>query len=514
MTDKNIILTPYPKNKTEFQTTNSALFKSTTVSAVPFLIIAVLLSLVAAIGLNLTTGLITIVLMASPFAILMAFIIFQKPEFGAYILLITIFTNVSDLLTEKGYPGVNKPLVALVFLSIFLNIIYQYRYNSRVLKITRIELLLLLYYLVVVSSSFFMTEDKSSSIDIIINISKDILVGICIFLALSTKEKWINGIWVLITVVSLISFLGTIKMLTGIEQTFGGLAQLSSLGQVTDFGELRYGGPIGEPNIWGQVLVTVLPLVIYRFVSEKFPMRKTILFLCITFIFISIIYTQSRGAFLALLVVFVLIALQLRIKISTLTIVSAITLLGVALLPARYVERYISLQLLFPTGQQASLSQDESFAGRREKMLTGLAMFRDNPTIGVGFGNYSDRYWEYAGKLGLEAGDINLDTDRQPHSLYIEIMSETGLLGLLTFLTFFGLLLSKLYKTQDALTQTESNRDWEQWKKALAISIIAFLFSGFFLHGILFRYIWVLIGLSLAAIQLSFNDLQASIANR
>ena len=69
-------------------------------------------------------------------------------------------------------------------------------------------------------------------------------------------------------------------------------------------------------------------------------------------------------------------------------------------------------------------------------MLTGLAMFKENPFLGVGFANYSDNYWSYAGNLGLEASARNVGSEssaRQPHSLYIEIMAETGFFGVASF---------------------------------------------------------------------------------
>ena len=47
--------------------------------------------------------------------------------------------------------------------------------------------------------------------------------------------------------------------------------------------------------------------------------------------------------------------------------------------------------------------------------------------------------------------------------------------------------------------------DWSSWATALSMSILTFLISGFFLHGIFFRYIWVLIGLAMSAIPISNN---------
>ena len=81
-------------------------------------------------------------------------------------------------------------------------------------------------------------------------------------------------------------------------------------------------------------------------------------------------------------------------------------------------------------------------------------------------------------------------------------MSETGLFGIITFLIFFWFLFGGLYQARKrALGSLDKN--WEIWITSTAIAILSFLISGFFLHGIRFRYIWVLIGLALAVIYIT-----------
>jgi len=45
-------------------------------------------------------------------AVIMTIII--KPSLGANILVLAVFTNISDLLTKQGAPGIIKPLVVVV----------------------------------------------------------------------------------------------------------------------------------------------------------------------------------------------------------------------------------------------------------------------------------------------------------------------------------------------------------------------------------------------------------------
>ena len=500
-------LEPLEKNHIKTVQPGGVLFPIRKVSWTPFLFIGILLSLVAAIAINYSRSSPVLIILGGMVGLVFAVIIMQKPEIGAYLIIFTVFTNLSDLFTEKSLPSINKPLIAIIILGIFANFILRTGRLSPAPKFSYIEALLLAYFLVVIASSV-VAVNKSNSIKYILDLAKDIAVGICIYIALNTKEKWKTGVNVLLIAVTLVSMLGVIHTLTGSNQTFWGLAQQSAFGQTSDSGELRYGGPIGESNIWAQVLVSILPIALYRIVRERESLAKTFSAASAAFIFFAMLFTQSRGAFLALFVVLVLIAIDLRIRIPTLFAVAFLGLVLLLLVPSNYTGRIKSLNIFSQASQENGLAQDESVQGRSEKMLIGLAMFKDNPFLGVGFANYPDNYWSYAGNLGLEASTVNINsesTQRQPHSLYIEIMAETGIFGITSFLAFLGLLFNGLYQARIKINthQTKSDKDWSAWISSLMMSIITFLVAGFFLHGIGFRFIWVLVGLALAAIHLA-----------
>ena len=55
-------------------------------------------------------------------AVVMAIII--RPSLGANILVFAIFTNISDALIKQGFPGIIKPLVAIVSLALLIRYIY------------------------------------------------------------------------------------------------------------------------------------------------------------------------------------------------------------------------------------------------------------------------------------------------------------------------------------------------------------------------------------------------------
>lgn len=480
------------------------------ISWIPFILAALFASVIGGIGISYGSTDIKVLSFAAIAGIIVALAIYQKPELGAYLLTIMVFTNASDLLTDEGLPGVNKPLVAVIFVSIVANYFLRTGKFSKLPELTRGEWALLGFYLAIVVSTF-VAPDMGEAFDVIVDVTKDILIGIILFITLNTREKWENCVRLFVLVMTIVGGLGILKMGLGLDQTFMGLAQLSAFGQVDDSGTLRYGGPIGESNMWGQVLAATLPIAFYRVkygkkTSEKFWMSVASLVLLL-----AVIYTNSRGAFVAIGLILPFIFLEMRIKPLYLMIAGLVIVSLFAALPQNYTQRLMSLNVFFASQGEFAIQQDDSFVGRSNQARAGLAMFQENPLLGVGFGNFSANYWDYANKLGLVNAGMRASNQiaRHPHSLYIEILSEIGIIGFITFSIFFYNLFSSLIRARRKYDKHVLGSDWASWLRALVFSLLTFLVSGLFLHGLLFRYIWMLIGFTLAALAINRDLLQA-----
>ncbi len=70
-----------------------------------------------------------------------------------------------------------------------------------------------------------------------------------------------------------------------------------------------------------------------------------------------------------------------------------------------------------------------SLRGRMSEYAVGIQMFLDKPILGIGYENYAANYLKYSMRLGLDPRR----TERSAHSLYIEVLAEQGILGLLMF---------------------------------------------------------------------------------
>lgn len=465
----------------------------------------ILFAILAAIGISFLEEGQSLYIIGGLIGIFISAVIFFKPVLGAYLIIFTTFSNISDLFTENGLPSINQPLVAVVLLIVVANMIFAPHRLIPWNKISKIEWSLVAYLLIVIIT-YTVAENKGDALHVISRLVKNIVMLFTVFITLNTREKIRTAIWVMVLTVGTISLLGVLQSALNLDYTFFGLAQKSGYGQSLTSGALRYGGPIAESNVWGQVLVVTLPFFIYRVLGARNnSIREFLMIIATLIIFMAILLTGSRGAFIALIIILPIIALELRIKLPTILIGLGISAIALIILPATFSERFISLVQLEGDSTESIVS-DEAVQGRLEKMRVGFAMFRDNPFVGVGIGNYNQNYWDYAEAIGLESGVTNIQSiteERDPHSLYVEILSETGLIGFGAFIIF---LYSLLKGSLDILKTTRSSTTdlrWKNWVAPIFVSLVAYLVTGFFLHGVSFRWFWIVSAIAMAAIHLT-----------
>lgn len=430
-----------------------------------------------------------------------ALAMFVAPSLGAYVLIIAIFSNISDELTNRGYPGIIEPLVALVVTAIAARFIYIEKGSTLHSKTWWIEFFLIFFF-VVMTLSFVMASDQDRAQAAILDLGKDIVIIYCIFFALKSTGTWKNAIWVVIAVTFVLSILGVYQTLTGShDQDFFGLATVKMDKLSSDSTTPRLGGPINAPNMWGQVIVSVMALVIFRLLHERNYIVKFIGLLILGILFFEMLETYSRGAYLALGVVLIMVFFLFEYRTNPVVTVSGFLAVVVAIsfVPSNYLDRFSSLLTLSPTDEYAVYS-DSSFRGRSSEMLTGLSMFASSPLLGVGAGNYKNNYQEFTQKIGIE---MRAEA-RDPHSLYIQILAENGLLGFLAFVGLISALFNGLARAKQSIKALATIKlDWINWLSSMQVSLTGYLVAATFLHGAYIRYFWILVGLAIVAIRLS-----------
>ena len=474
-------------------------------SWVVFLIAGIAVVIGASILIGISGNGIASYLIEGVLGLFLAVLIFFYPELGAYLLLITVLSNLSSIFISHDLPGINKPVVGLVLACVLANQILQTGRVSLLFKFTRVEWALV-PYIAVILASVYVANAPSISLSAISSYAKNLIVLYCIFTTLNTAKKLRTGVWVAIIVTGVLSSFGVYQLITGnIQNTFGDLAMRSILNQMSSQGELRYGGPIGDANMWAQLLAAVLPLAIYRFFYEKKPFLRFIALLASLMIVTAIIYTYSRGAFVTLVLILAFIAWERRINFTRVMFAIGLGLLILFILPQSFRDRVVSIFDVFSAPSEFTVTTDESTAARITEMRVGLYMFQTHPFLGVGIGNYTNEYWSYAPDLGLDSGVLSTDvatSPRQPHDLFIEILAETGLLGLISFGIFIIVLLTNLWQAQ----KKAKNNSQSILIISIMMVILSWLIGGLFLHGVLTRWLWIFISLAIAGLHLPRED--------
>jgi len=217
----------------------------------------------------------------------------------------------------------------------------------------------------------------------------------------------------------------------------------------------------------------------------------------------AIALTYSRGAGLAMVCQALLLwaTSRRRLRLGVLAGITALLLMMV--LPSNFTRRLATVQQLMP-GEHTVLHPDSSFEARKLFTHTAWQMFLDRPILGVGAGNYTEHFDEYAERVGSAVRFRSIIRAHYPHNLYLEIAAESGLVGLLLFLAIVLTSFYLLERSRWCFVATD-NTYLAALARALEISLVGYLVSSLFLHGHFIRYLWLLFAFA-AALDLIAKD--------
>lgn len=462
---------------------------------IPYLIAAIGLAVVAALAVGNLDNAMGLYSLVGLFGSVAVMAILINPSLGANIIVISIFANVSANFTDQGLPGIIKPLVVVVFVAILIRNYFTGQIPVNRPKTSRIEAFLIIFFFAV-TASYLVASNKNRALEGILDLVKDVIIIYCILFALRRPNLWRQTIWLIILITTILCLLGVYQSISGnYQQDFFGFARAK-----IEPNGFRNGGPIHEPNMWAQVLAAVVPLVIFRIIHEPRKVTKLLGAAMLIIILIDLLNTYSRGGYVALgvAVILTLFVFEKRFNPMVAFAVLGVIILLLPFLPASYLVRFNSLASLNPTTENG-IYQDSSFVGRSSEVLSGLLMFAKHPILGIGVANYENNYQKYAQLIGLEFRN----EERQAHSLYVEVLSETGIIGIISFLGIIASLFTGLSRAKKNLKNSPYDEYWSPHINAVMVSLITYLFAGIFLHGAFIRYFWILAAMGITAIQLT-----------
>lgn len=417
-------------------------------------------------------------------------------------LIFVSYTRLSDaLIREYGLFSVAELIIAL------LTIVLAARWLTRPISSTPdrlpLPILLLAIYGLIAFASLFYARDQARVVEALEDFAKDAFIAMLVVFSLRRATTLRLAIWILLATGLVMGGIGLYQQMTGnFEQNILGLGTASIQQIVGRTSDYRIAGPVGDPNFFAQIMLVLVPLAIERLWHEKRLFLRMAAALALVVSLLTIVFTFSRGAFLGLFVMFLVILIYYRPRPSAILIALLLFIPLLYLLPQTYIQRLETISNILPWRSEAP--RELALRGRLSELAVGWQMFQDHPFLGVGLNNYPAHYLDYSGSVGL---DPRLEA-RSAHNLYLQVATETGLLGLLAFgailwLAFRGLLRAPAEFRRLALDDTA------EIARAFAIGLVGYFVAATFLHAAYPRYMWLLLGIAFAIPNIVRHERQA-----
>jgi len=255
--------------------------------------------------------------------------------------------------------------------------------------------------------------------------------------------------------------------------------------------EFREAGAIGSPNELAAVLIAGAAFAIGAAIgTRRTPLFRMALIGIATFCLLATFLTASRSAMIALaacLLAAVLVGGRARLAVlgmSVLIAFGALTYLT-AFAPAEVRDRIT----------ETLPGQAPSTEGRFTIWQVGWRMVEDQPLVGVGVGNFRVSSIHYLDEPGsLARTDFIIDDPRVAHSIYLQILAELGLIGVVLFFSLIAFCAGSAIAAAQQFARL-GDRLMEAMSRALVVALVNMLVIYAFQSGQFSKVLWILLAL-------------------
>ncbi|MFO7891949.1 MAG: O-antigen ligase family protein [bacterium] len=312
------------------------------------------------------------------------------------------------------------------------------------------ELKLVLIWLITCLISGFAAKDQSIFIERIITLSQLVIFFIAGYLIILRGNIKIEHIFATIIISAVF------VLLLGIFQQQKPSVIIPSS---------RLTSTAGNPNVLALFGSIALIFSLYLLSIAKNRFVKLVLFTLQLIIIIGIVLTESRKGFIALplsIMIYFFVSnykkiIESRHRAKTFMRVGSYFLILIIVIftgfqfikNTEYYGRFESMtRYLDIAGESGGIKAlDLSVYQRQQFIRYGFQMWKDNPIIGVGLGNFRSnigKYW-------------SLSPRSYAHNNYIQLLSTTGFLGFLAYYSIYLFLFIKLFYIQNKFQLREKD---------------------------------------------------------
>jgi O-antigen ligase len=240
-----------------------------------------------------------------------------------------------------------------------------------------------------------------------------------------------------------------------------------------------------HPNSLGGFAAANLAFLYYLFVAEQQKMKKYLLLGLGIMSLATIVLTGSRTAYVGVVgIVFIIWLRSARKGLSIVVLIAGMALTWIVA-PQAYKDQFLSIGSIGDVVQGERID-DGSMNERWQIVTDAMEIFLDHPIFGVGVDAF------------MTARGERFDRWQDTHNLYLQILTNVGIVGLIAFMSMLHSIFQSLRKAKQLLhqTQTEHSLWLENLANAVGVFLSARLIVGMFGMDFYENYWWLAAGLA------------------
>lgn len=441
-----------------------------------------------------------------------ALLSFMVSDIATLSFIVILFTNAA--VVAVNFHGLPLAVGSAFPLLLLIPFTYHVVFKRERIIFSWLMILLLGLLLVQIAGTLLAIRLSDAANELFVFVVEGVAIYFLLLNTIRTRETLRNVIRAVLISAIVLGIFPIIQQATNaFDNDFWGFAQVDGRGfNVTETlisatTQPRLAGAIGEKNRFAQIMLMLAVIAVAQFWRGPSRTWRFIAFTATVIAGVASILPFSRGAAVGAAM---LLGIGLLLRLVTLRQLLFFILASVIMLMIfpQYAVRLVTLEAItspFADSSGEAIEADGAIQGRYTEMMAALIVYSEHPVIGVGPGMY--RF--YSGEVGNQLGIIRLEGTRRAHSLYLEVLANTGTLGFLLTMGIVAITIGQLRGLR--LRMLKKDPELAGIATGLALGILAYMTTGFFLHFAYIRYFWAVMGIAAAAIQIGKTHMPESV---
>ncbi len=413
-------------------------------------------------------------LLISPFILILFYLAIWHIRFLFYSVI--FFTPFSMSLNDMGvdFNGFEmafptEPLLSGLMLLIIFHLIYRFNLYKKIFNNPIV--IVLVFYLIWMLITCITSTMTATSFKLFITRLWYILP--IFFLGLfSLKEKKNYSKFTLLYVIPF----SIVILYTTVKHSFYFFDKQSAHYMMSPF--------FNDHTSYGAMIAFFIPLLIAVFLSNnKNKLVQSFLLILLFIFFIGLILSFSRAAWISLLCAFfIMFLVKLKLSIKSLTSLFLVLFSFIFLFQSTILNHLSnnrqdsSDNLIEHFTSLSNISTDASNMERINRWKCAIEMFKERPFFGWGPGTYQFHYAPFQFSRDKTIISSNFGDAGNAHSEYLSALSESGVIGLILFLTLIGVVFVKIIILFNKITDP----DIQRWLLAIFTALVSYFIHGLF----------------------------------